>query len=342
MEAGYTMSSLYDVAELAGVSKTLVSRVINGQKGVSEKSREKILSAMEELNYTPNAIARSLVLQKTRIIGVVLDNLCEPYFFDLIKGIEHAITESDYDVIFCSGRNRMELKSNYIKFLSQGRADGVVIYGSNLNDEKLIKELAVSNFPFVVVENELKDVNLNNVVVDNAFGSKLAVDHLVETGCRTIYHVTGDMSIKASADRRDGYIKAMHSHGFTVNSNMILQAGFTVDSGYESVRAFLERQGKEHLPDAFYFGADTAAFGGMMALEDRGIRVPEDIKIVGFDNDKPRDIERKLKKLTTLSQPLYQMGISSIDMLISDINHTVTEKQKLVYYPELIIRETTK
>lgn len=336
------MSSLYDVAKLAGVSKTLVSRVINSKKGVSEKSREKILAAMKELNYTPNAIARSLVLQKTHIIGVVLDNLCEPYFFDLIKGIEHAITKSDYDVIFCSGRNRMELKSKYIKFLSQGRADGVIIYGSSLSDEKLIKELSESNFPFVIVENKVEGININNVVVDNAFGSKLAIDHLIEIGCSNICHVTGDMSIKASVDRRDGYIKAMQSHGFTVNSNMILQADFTVESGYQSIKMFIERNGKEQLPDAFYFGADTTAFGGMMALEDYHIKIPEDIKIVGFDNDKPHDIERKLKKLTTLSQPLYKMGESAVSMLISDINHLVPEKQKLVYYPELIIRETTK
>lgn len=335
------MASLYDVAELAGVSKTLVSRVINGQKGVSEKSREKILSAMKELNYTPNAIARSLVLQETRIIGVVLDDLCEPYFFDLIKGIEHGITKSDYDVIFCSGRNRMELKSKYIKFLSQGRADGVVIYGSSLSDEGLIKELSLSNFPFVVVENEVEGVNINNVVVDNAFGSKLAIDHLVETGCRSIYHVTGDMNTKASVDRRDGYIKAMQRHGFAVNDSFILQADFTVASGYKSIKAFLEKAGKERLPDAIYFGADTTAFGGMMALEDHGVNIPEDIKVVGFDNDKPREIERKLKKLTTLSQPLFQMGTSAVDMLISDIKHTADGKQKLVYYPELIIRETT-
>lgn len=336
------MSSLYDVAELAGVSKTLVSRVINGQKGVSDKSKEKILSAMKELNYTPNAIARSLVLQKTHIIGVVLDNLCEPYFFDLIKGIEHSITKSDYDVIFCSGRNSMELKSKYIKFLSQGRADGVIIYGSSLSDEKLIKELSVSNFPFIVVENEVEGVNINNVVVDNAFGSKLAIEHLVEIGCRNIYHVTGDMTIKASVDRRDGYIKAMQNNGFTVNSNMILMADFSVESGYEAVKAFIEKDGTDQLPDAFYFGADTTAFGGMMALEDYSIRVPEDIKIVGFDNDKPHDIDRKLKKLTTLSQPLYKMGESAVNMLISDINHITPEKQKLLYYPELIIRETTR
>lgn len=333
------MASLYDVAKQAGVSKTLVSRVINNQKGVSPLSKEKILQAMKDLNYTPNALARSLVLQKTLIIGVVLDNLCDTFYFDLILGIEHQIDKSDFDVLFCSGRNKEKLKNKYINFFSQGRGDGIIIYGSSLNDESLIQQLSVSKFPFVVVENEIPGLDINNIVLDNQYGSKLAVEHLIECGCKTIYHITGDLTVNAAIDRKYGYIKAMEERNFKVQADMIYEGGFTIDSGYQAVKEMMA--GKAGLPDAIYFGADTAAFGGMMALKEAGVSVPEDIMIVGFDDDKPQKVEVELKKLTTLRQPLYQMGIAAVELLINDIESRVEPKQKQVYYPELIVRETT-
>jgi len=334
------MANLYDVAEKAGVSKTLVSRVINNQKGVSELSRDKILKAMAELNYIPNALARSLVLKRTHIIGVVLDSLCEPYFFDLIKGIEGAIEESGYNVIFCSANSKMEIKSKQIQFLSQGRTDGIIIYGSNLSDEKLIENLSLSNYPFVVVENEIDRILINNVVVDNGFGAKLAVDHLCSLGCKNIWHITGDLSRKASIDRRNGYVLAMKQKNLTVTENMIIESSFDSKLGYEQMKSIIEDQ-PNNLPDGIFFGADITAFGALLALQEANILVPDDIKIVGFDNDKPYDIEEKIPGLTTISQPLGQMGRAAVEILIKTISTPGHNKQKIVFYPELIVREST-
>jgi LacI family transcriptional regulator len=272
---------------------------------------------------------------------VVLDNLCEPFFFDFIKGIEKEITASDYDVIFCSARNDTNVKSRYINFFSQGRADGFILYGSNLSDKAVIDSLKNSSFPFVVVENDVEGTNINNICVDNAYGSKVAVNYLFERGCRSIYHVTGDMTVKAAVNRQEGYITAMQAQGITVDSSMILAADFTIKSGYQAVASFLDRNGKKSLPDAFYFGADTTALGGMMALEDAGVRVPEDIQIVGFDNDKVTVPERRLKKLTTIAQPMFELGEAAVKLLIDDIQNRFTEKKKVIYYPEIIVRETT-
>ena len=148
------MATIYDVAREAGVSKTLVSRVINGQGGVSEASTKKIRKAMEELNYIPSAIARSLVLQKTKVIGVILDNLCETYFFNLIKGIEDKTASTDYEVVFTSAHNDSGVKNRYIDFFSQGRTDGMILYGSNIGDDSVLEHLTVMEFPCVVVEND--------------------------------------------------------------------------------------------------------------------------------------------------------------------------------------------
>lgn len=335
------MATIYDVAKEAGVSKTLVSRVINHQPGVSPSSREKIQEAMKKLKYQPNTLARSLVLQKTSTIGVVMDSLSDAYFFKVINGIEDEAARQKYKVIFSSAGNREIKKEEYIDFFSNGNTDGVIIYGSQLDDEALIRRRAEMNFPFVVVENEIENVKVNNVIVDNIYGSKLAIDHLVKLGCKKIMHVTGDTTVKASLRRWQGYVEAMKEQKLDRYISVIECDRFGVRVGYKVMEAWLKSHTRQEWPDAVYFGADNTAFGGMMALEDAGARIPEDIRIVGFDDDKPWDVERKLKKLTSIRQPLYEMGRKSVELLIDQINDTEAKRRAVVMRPELIIRETT-
>lgn len=335
------MATIYDVAKKAGVSKTLVSRVLNNQKGVGEESRRRIAEAMKELHYQPNSLARSLVLQRTNTIGVILDSLTEQYFFELIKGIEDTVKEHDFRVIFCGGRNDRNVKEKYIDFFSNGVTDGTIIYGSNLDDVDLIRKRAEMDFPFVVVENDVEDANINNVLVDNACGSKLVVDHLVEKGCRNIMHVTGAKKIKASLRRWQGYQEAMEQHGLREYISVIECENFGPDEGYRAVQRLLQTSGKEKLPEAIYFGADDTAFGGMLALEEAGIRIPEDIRIAGFDDDSPWKGNINLKKLTTIRQPLYEAGVKAVELLLAQIQNPEQPRQKMVLKPELIVRETT-
>ena len=334
------MSSLQDVARLAGVSTTLVSRTINNQSGVSEKSRQKILAAMKELRYEPNALARSLVTRKTNTIGIVMDSLCEPFFFPLIEGMEEAAANTHYDLIYSSGRNSSTHKQNAARYFSQGRADGIIVYGSQLDDEPVIRFLANQSLPFVVVENTFPALPMNNIALDNAFGSGLAVDHLISCGCRTICHVGGNMNYRVSIDRQTGYIQAMQRHGIIVDSRMLIQAGFDVRESCEAIRQYLARTAAEDLPDAFYCGSDNTAYGTIIALEESGIHVPEQVMVVGFDNDlPPRDY--RYKPLTTVSQPLRQMGRSAMEVLIEQIRDPEKPCQQISYYPELLVRETT-
>ena len=313
------MVTIYDVAKRAGVSKTLVSRVLNNQSGVSPESRSRIREAMKELHYKPNTLARSLVLQRTNVVGVILDSLTEQYFFD----------------------DRGE-KENYIDFFSNGATDGAIIYGSDLDDADLIRKRAEMEFPFVVVENEVEDANVNNVLVDNTYGSKLAVDHLVEKGCRRIMHVTGAKGTKAGLRRWQGYMAAMEQQGLAQYISVVECEEFGVDQGYDAVKTWLMGHSREELPDAIYFGADNTAFGGMIALEEAGIRIPDEIKIVGFDDDKPWGVEKRLKKLTTIRQPLYEVGAKAVQVLLGQIQNPETPRQKIIIKPELVIRETTE
>ncbi len=335
------MANLIDVAKRAGVSKTLVSRVVNHQGGVSEESKKKILEAMRELNYIPNGMARALVTGRTSIIGIILDSLCEPYFFELIKGIEAEIARSNYHVIFCSGNNDAQIKEQYIDLFSSGRTDGVIIYGSNYDDVELIKRISKSNFPMAVVENVIDDGNVNNVIVENAFGSRLVVNHLYEKGCRNILHITGTSTSKVALDRQRGYEEAMQDLGLSAKT---LDCGnFRMECGYQAVEELLRQQGRERLPDAIYFGADVLAYGGIMALQDNGLSVPGDLKAAGFDDDSPfhYGIERKLPPLTSIRQPLYHIGTETVRLLLSQIANPDMKREKRIFYPELVIREST-
>ena len=335
------MSSLQEVAKRAGVSATLVSRYINGQTGVSQKSKSKIALAMKELNYEPNALARSLVTRRTKTIGIVMDTLCEPYFFPLIEGLEEASEHTDYDLVFSSGRNNVRVKQNAVRYFKQGRADGVLFYGSLLEDEKLIRALAKQSFPFVVVENTFPTLDINNISLNNAFGSGAAVDYLIGCGCRSIFHVGGDMHHRVSIDRQNGYIFAMQRHGVTVNSDMLIQADFDVQGSYGIMKAYLAGRPASSLPDAFYCGSDNTAYGAIMALEEAGIHVPEDVMVVGFDDDQPPR-GYAYAPLTTFSQPLREMGRRALEVLLEQIEHPDAPPQQIVYYPELIVRESTR
>ena len=188
----------------------------------------------------------------------------------------------------------------------------------------------------------MEDASVNNVLVDNTYGSKLAIDHLVEKGCRRIMHVTGAKGTKAALRRWQGYLAAMEQQGLSQYTSVVECEEFGVDEGYHAVRTWLSGHSREELPDAIYFGADNTAFGGMIALEEAGIRIPEDIKIVGFDDDKPWGVEKKLKKLTTIRQPLYEVGAKAVQILLQQIQNPETPRQKVVIKPELVIRETTE
>lgn len=334
------MATLYDVAREAGVSKTLVSRTINHQPGVSPMNREKIEAAMRKLQYTPNQVARSLVLQRTNMIGVVLDSLCEPYYFDFISGVEQGVDDTGLEVLFCSGRENALKKDRMIEFFSQGRVDGIIIYGSATDDINLIRRLAKRTFPFVVVENEAEVPGINSIVVDNVSGGEMAVNHLVAEGCRNIWHFTGDMRRTVSQSRKQGYLRGMEKNGLKVTPQMIVESGFEEELGYIQMKQLLN-ECHNCLMDGIFFGADVTAVGALRALQEAGIQVPNQVKVVGFDNDIYCTAGKGIPSLTTLCQPLQEMGKKAVSILQSAISNPLGEKETVVFSPKIIIRESS-
>lgn len=334
------MATLYDVAREAGVSKTLVSRTINHQPGVSPENRKKIEAVMKKLQYTPNEVARSLVLQKTNTIGVVLDSLCEPYYFDFIRGVESGVDDTGLEALFCSGRELSCRKDRMIEFFSQGRVDGIIIYGSDADDISLIRRLAKRTFPFVIVENEADVPGINSIVVDNVSGGEMAVEHLIERGCKNIWHFTGNMKKTISKSRKQGYLNVMKKNGLPVMPQMVIECGFTEEQGYRAMKQCLKTW-SGNLPDGIFFAADVTAVGAIRALQEAQIQVPEQIKIVGFDNDIYCTMGKGIPELTTLCQPLQEMGRAAVNMLRSTIQNPSEERKNMLFSPKLIVRESS-
>ncbi|MBJ6359895.1 LacI family DNA-binding transcriptional regulator [Paenibacillus sp. GCM10012307] len=355
------MATIKDVAERAGLSTTLVSRYLNQRSGVSPSSKERIRNAIKELNYRPNGIARSLVLQKTQSIGIVLDNLCAPFAARLISGLEQGAEDFDkenkYNVMFCSSNGDAEKKRRHINFLTQGRVDGIIIYGSLTSDDTLISELAQSTFPFLLIENDVEGIPVDKVVIDNVDGAFRATEHLIKQGHKRIAHMAGNMNLKITLERMNGYIRALQDYQIPISSDLIIHPSFDsmelavkddrylrgdrsyYSAGYREMKKLIDGG---NLPDAIFFATDISAFGAMQALEEAGLSVPDDISIVGFDDEDPRDYGATNHKITTMRQPLYDLGYIGIKRLIQKVNNPERPEERIVLKTDLIVRDSCK
>lgn len=333
------MANISDIAGRANVSPALVSRVLNNKPGVSPANRKKILEIIKELNYTPNALARSLVTQKTQTIGVVMDELCEKYFFNLINGLQDMGAELDYNIIFCSGRNRADVKFKYVDYFSHGRADGIIAFGSRIADGPVFRDILDKISHFVLIEGSIPDYEYNSIQVDNVEGAYRATKHLIAEGYKNIWHVTGDLTYNVALDRMDGFLKAMRQSGALITPDTLLYADFEEELACVRMGERI-REGK--VPDACFVGSDKAAYGVIRALRSSGLRVPEDVAIIGFDDDAPDSIDMVFPKLTTMRQPLYEMGRAGVKLLVESLLAPKKKPEKIVFQAELIIRETCK
>ena len=359
------MSTIYDVAAAAGVSKTLVSRYLNGQTGVSPASRAKIERAIERLEYRPNQLARSLKTNRTNTIGVLMDGLCTPYYFDLIRGIERGAEASGFRALFSSAdhilraeldRQRRlkqklseraglsdsrtddsELDAGRVEFFTQGGADGVIIYGSRTTEESFLRSMAITGLPLVFIEYAPAQAAANRVLLDNAQGARLATTNLIERGWKDIRHFQGEMNKQISADRRDGFIEAMTTGGMRITKKSLIDSGFSEESGYRAMKGLIENK---DLPDAIFFSADLAAFGAYRALLENGYQVPRDIAFFGFDDDVPDSRDILFPALSTVRQPLFEMGRQAAELLAQAIENPQSPPRTIVLQPELVIRET--
>lgn len=316
-----------------------VSRVINGKRGVRPETRAKVLQAIEELGYTPNSLARSFALQKTKTIGLVITDITNPFFTTIARGVEDTAATHHFSVIFCNTDENPDKEALYLELLAGKRVDGVILAPASRKKHSL-KSLLARGIPVVLVDREvegLKDMDVDVVKGDSVYGAYVLTRHLISLGHRRIGIIVGSRDISTAEDRVRGYRQALEEAKIPVDESLIRFAAYSEESGYREARALLMREDR---PSAIFGGNNFIALGAMTAIRELGLRVPEDVALVCFE-----DIDALAKFhpfLTVVAQPAYSMGVLAAELLIRRIEgrDTIRERRAVVLKPELIIRES--
>lgn len=323
--------TLEDVAQIAGVSRALVSLVMRDSPRVSSESRRRVTDAATKLGYRPNLMARNLAARKTMTIGVLLNDLHNPWFAEVTDGIHDAAERQGYQLILASGRRTPRLESRALDTFLASRVDGIVVAGCRLPAARL--DAVATEVAVVSVGRALPKTNVGSVTTDDAFGACLAIEHLYHLGHRRIAHIDGGKGAGASP-RRSGYLRTMRMLGLS-DTAQVVAGDFTEEAGARGAERLFRGQ---VLPSAIFTANDLSAVGAVDVVERRGLDVPDDISVVGFDNTSLAALNHI--GLTTIDQPRYEMGAVAATMLIDAINDRGALSD-VSMSPSLIVRRTT-
>ncbi|MEU7765244.1 LacI family DNA-binding transcriptional regulator [Nocardia sp. NPDC049190] len=322
-----------DVAERAGVSRALVSLVMRNSPKVSDHRRRAVLSAAKELGYQPHTMARSLASRTSNIVGVMVSDLRNAFFADVVEGMDTAAQEFGLELILNTGRRSAARERTALESLLSFRPGGIILLSPILPAATI--RGAAQQAPLVLVSRTSTVADIDTVNDDGEIGASLSVDHLVSLGHRRIVHLDGGAAFTA-APRRRGYRSAMTRHGL---EPMVVPSEHTDSAGVVAVRKLLNLFSRDNFPTALVCGNDFNAVGAMSALEESGLRVPADVSVVGYDNTSLAALRHVA--LTTIDQPRVEMGRLAIEALAERLRDGRTTPVRRRVEPSLVIRSTT-
>lgn len=328
--------TIKDIAALAGVSKTTVSKIINNKDdSISKPTRDKVLKIMKEQNYVPNKLAQSLVTKRTKTIGLLIPDIRNPFFTDISRGAEDFARKEGYNIIFCSTDEDYEREAECVSMLCEKMIDGIIFTPSSVtsHEENRYNDLDI---PMVLVDKNIESSNAKGIVkVDNKNGTYEATKHLIKQGHKDILYLSGPLKNDISKERLQGYIRALEKNNLSVKEENIVEGKYRYEWAYNFIKNL-----EEIKCTAICCANDLMAIGAIQALREKKFKIPEDISIVGFD-----DIETaKLidPSLTTIRQPAYEMGAKASEILINSLQNKDKESVgTIIFKPSLIIRNST-
>lgn len=337
MEVKTLNATIYDVASEAGVSMATVSRVVNGNPNVKPSTRKKVLDAIERLGYRPNAVARGLASKKTTTVGVIIPDISSIFFSELARGIEDIATMYKYNIILCDSDQNKEKELHLLNTLLEKQVDGIVFMGGRISDEH-VSEFKKSPVPVVLAATVDEQGETPSVNIDYKRAAYDAVSDLIERGHKRVAMVSGPLADPINGHYKfEGYQRALEESGLTFEDRYVVVGDYTYDSGIEAVQTFLKEKEK---PTAIFVGSDEMALGVIHGAQDAGYKVPEDFEVISFNNTRLALMVRPT--LTTVVQPMYDIGAVAMRLLTKYMNDEEVEDHAVVLPHRIEYRKSTK
>lgn len=329
--------TIYDVAREAKVSMATVSRVVNGNPNVKPSTRRKVLATIEELGYRPNAVARGLASKKTTTVGVIIPDIANIFFAELSRGIEDIATMYNYNIILSNSDQNKQKELKLIDTMLEKQVDGILFMGGNVTEEH-VQQLNNTSVPVVLAAAYDETGKIPSVNIDYEAAAYEVTTNLIEAGHKQPGFIYGQEDIKMRNQfKYDGYIRALKENGLEINEDYIVDSGYSYDAGIEGAKKLLALNER---PTAIFTASDELALGAVHAAQDTGLNIPEDIEIVGFNNTRLAQMVRPT--LTTVVQPIYDIGAVGMRLLTKYMNKEEVEEDTVILPHRIVERDSTK
>lgn len=325
--------TIHDVAKRAGVSLSTVSRVLNDYISVNPQTREKVEAAIRELNYDKTRTESPKQTQETKTVGLIIPDILNPFFPLLVKAIEQVSKIHGYSLILCDSENNPELEHQHINTLCERDVGGLIVIPSS--EATHVEQLVSKKLPFVFLDRFIEMDGASYVISDNEEGAYQAVKYLLKLGHRRIVNLTGPRDLSTEQARIKGYQRALSEEGIQCDDELCITGNYDVDNAYQAVIKLLQKHTEF---TAIFATNDMMAFGAEKALKEHGLKIPDDISLVGYDDI----LFSSIISLTSVAQPTYEMGKNAMVLLLDLINERITMPQHIVLRPSMIIRGSCK
>ena len=333
-------STIYDVAKIAGVSPSTISRVINTPKIVAKDTRQKVINAIKELAYIPNMMAASMPRRRTNYIGLIIPDITNIFFSNLVRGVQDVCEKHGYNVLVVNSDDSQEKEGRYLKLLYSRRLDGVILTVAGYREKDFPEEelSLLKKMNIVLIDREINGMTTPIVKVDNFAGAYSAVKYLLTMGHRKIMYLAGIEGTRTNQEREKGYLAALkEAH---INWKKELAVDFRLDTAYQKIMHYWPQlQNSNDLPTAIFAANDLMAIGALKAFAKLKVRVPEEVSIIGFDNIPFSDCT--YPPLTTIAQPTYLMGQMAVETLLKVIDKKKIKKS-VEFKTELVERDSVR
>ncbi|MCG6187273.1 LacI family DNA-binding transcriptional regulator [Maribellus maritimus] len=334
-------TTITEIANQLGVSPSTVSRALNDHPAISKKTKKAVVKLARKLNYQPNLLALNLLKNKTNTIGVVVPEITSYFFSSVINGIQDMVNPLGVNMIISQSNESYEEEKNIIQTFTSIRVDGFLISpSSETKNFGHLKILTDNNIPLVIFDRDCEGIEVDKVFVDEYNGAFQAVEHLIQTGCKRVAHIAGQQTLSTARHRLKGYKDALSKYNIPVNEKYIVEScGFAPEHGIDPTKKLLALPNP---PDAIFTINDGVAIGAMYAIKEAGITIPEEISVIGFDDDPHSSFFKP--SLSTVWQPTYEMGVLAARFLMRRINasNEISSFRIETLLPELVVRGSSR